>query len=754
MKLSNLGYPRIGERREWKKILEAYWREELSEQTFLEKMKELRLHSIKKQQKKGIDFIPVGDFSYYDHVLDTAVMFGLVPTRFDYTEGPVPLSTYFAMARGTDSAHACEMTKWFDTNYHYIVPEWEGRTPKLVENKPLAAFLEAKNELDLIGKPVILGPFTFLTLSKGYKKNDFRSILQQLVPLYIQLFHELAEAGAELVQVDEPALVTDISVEDMNTLSLIYSEIGESVPQIQIMLQTYFEAVTHYEELINIPVKGIGLDFVHGYENNMSFIKKYGFPKNKLLGFGLIDGRNIWKSDLKQLESSLREIGEIVPRDRQILQPSSSLLHVPITIRNEDLLPDLVRQALAFGDEKLDELSLLKQHLLQPTNEINTKFQTYQEGYEQISRSNYRERKAQTLLQSRRQSPFAKRYELQQKKWNLPLLPTTTIGSFPQTKDIRQKRFAWRKGELSTTEYRHHIEHMIEKWIHIQEELNLDVLVHGEFERNDMVEFFGEKLGGFAISKNGWVQSYGSRCVKPPIIFGNVDFIEPMTIAETTYAQSLTKKPVKGMLTGPVTILNWSFPRNDIPREEIAFQIAEALLTEVKLLEKEGITMIQVDEPALREGLPLKKEKHAHYLLWAVKAFRSATSDVDDSTQIHTHMCYSDFELIIDSITAMDADVISIETSRSHAELITSFESTVYDKGIGLGVYDIHSPRIPSKEEMAKIINRALNVLPPSLFWVNPDCGLKTRTEEETISALENMVSAAKIARAKLVQQS
>lgn len=754
MKISNLGYPRIGENREWKKTLESYWKHKLSEQDFLEEMKQLRLHYLKKQQSKGIDLIPVGDFSYYDHVLDTAVMFGLVPTRYEYTDGKVPLSTYFSMARGNDSAQACEMTKWFDTNYHYIVPEWESRTPKLVENKPLAAFLEAKNELDLIGKPVVLGPFTFLSLSKGYEKKNFRRHLEQLIPVYIQLLQELAEAGAEFVQVDEPILVTDISEEEMNLFTQVYSEMCESTANIKIILQTYFESVTHYKELINIPVQAIGLDFVHGYDENLQALREYGFPEDKLLNIGLINGRNIWKSDFRQLESLLKEISAIVPSDRQVLQPSSSLLHVPITVQKESQIPNIVKQALAFGDEKLDELLLLKQYTRQPNEEIRLAFQVHLEAYEKMNRSDWRVKKQRPILPSNRKTPFAERYNLHEKKWNLPLLPTTTIGSFPQTKDIRQKRFAWKKGELSNHQYRAHIEESIKKWIHIQEDLGLDVLVHGEFERNDMVEFFGEKLEGFTFSQNGWVQSYGSRCVKPPIIYGNVEFIQPMTLSETVYAQTLTKKPVKGMLTGPVTILNWSFARDDIPNEEIAFQIAEALLTEVKLLEQNGITMIQVDEPALREGLPLKKEKQNDYLSWAVEAFRATTSDVEDSTQIHTHMCYSDFEAIIDSIIAMDADVISIETSRSHAELITSFESTVYDKGIGLGVYDIHSPRIPSIEEMTSIIDRALKVLPASLFWVNPDCGLKTRSEEETIVALKNMVAAAKSVRTKLVQPS
>ncbi|MFC0559816.1 5-methyltetrahydropteroyltriglutamate--homocysteine S-methyltransferase [Halalkalibacter alkalisediminis] len=750
---SNLGYPRIGENREWKKTLEAFWSSTISEDTFLKQMKNYRLNYLKKQKDLDIDYIPVGDFSYYDHVLDTATMFGLVPKRFEYSGGPVSLTTYFAMARGNEHAHACEMTKWFDTNYHYIVPEIDNnQTPMLVENKPLQAFLEAKNELNMIGKPVILGPFTFLKLSKGFKQDEFATILNRLVPIYIQILQELETAGASLVQIDEPALVTDMTKEEMKLFSTAYETITSQVLGLDLILQTYFESVTHYEELIQIPVKGIGLDFVFGKEENLTSILTYGFPKDKILGAGIIDGRNIWKSDLNVTLDLVRKLNDYVPFERQILQPSSSLIHVPVSLKHETQLEPLVKNALAFCLEKLEELKLLKEVVRTPTPAKMHELSLHHQTYNELATSKWRKEKSQTHLPNQRTLPFIQRQNLQQKKWNLPLLPTTTIGSFPQTKEIRQTRAKWRKGELTNEEYDIQIKEEIKKWVAIQEEIDLDVFVHGEFERTDMVEFFGEKLAGFTFSKNGWVQSYGSRCVKPPIIYGNVSFLEAMTIKETLYAQSLTNKPVKGMLTGPVTILNWSFVRNDIPNEEVAFQIAEALLNEVQLLEDAGITMIQVDEPALREGLPLKQRKHEAYLNWAVKAFRTTTSAVADSTQIHTHMCYCDFDEIIDSIYDLDADVISIETSRSHAELISAFETTVYNKGIGLGVYDIHSPRIPSEQEMLLTIERALSVLSPSLFWVNPDCGLKTRTEVETIAALKNMVKAAKKARALTVE--
>ncbi|TDL30759.1 5-methyltetrahydropteroyltriglutamate--homocysteine S-methyltransferase [Jeotgalibacillus sp. S-D1] len=748
---SHLGYPRIGEKREWKKTLEAFWSSAISEEEFFSDMKSYRLHSLKKQQQKDIDYIPVNDFSLYDHVLDTAAMFGVVPERFDYEGGKVPLSTYFSMARGSDRAHACEMTKWFDTNYHYIVPEIGHKQPELVENKPLDAFLEAKKELDIQGKPVVLGPFTFLKLSKGYDEKNFEKILDQLVPLYIQLLQELETAGASLVQMDEPILVTDISTEEMALFSKVYEKIAGSLRTVDLMLQTYFEAVTHYKELIKLPVKGIGLDFVSGLEENLRSIQTYGFPEDKLLGLGIIDGRNIWKSTLEDALNMIKQLQKHVSYDRLLLQSSSSLLHVPVSLKHETKLPPIVKEALAFSDEKLDELTLLRDAIIRPDIEHIQAIVLHDQSSNELLRSEWRVKQHPVSLKSSRSSSFVERNKLQRDKWKLPLLPTTTIGSFPQTKEMRKARAKWRKGELSNEVYEALIQEEIKQWIDYQEEIGLDVFVHGEFERNDMVEFFGEKLAGFTFSQNGWVQSYGSRCVKPPIIFGNVSFVEPMTVKETLYAQSLTQKPVKGMLTGPVTILNWSFVRNDISRKEAAFQIAEALLKEVQSLEKAGITMIQVDEPALREGLPLKSSKHNDYLKWAVEAFRTSTSEVADSTQIHTHMCYSEFDEIIESISDMDADVISIETSRSHAELISTFEETVYDKGIGLGVYDIHSPRIPDEKEMVSIIERALSVLPPSLFWINPDCGLKTRSVDEAKNALVNMVKAAHQVRSAAV---
>ncbi|KGA96796.1 5-methyltetrahydropteroyltriglutamate--homocysteine methyltransferase [Alkalihalobacillus alcalophilus ATCC 27647 = CGMCC 1.3604] len=751
IRTSNLGYPRIGEKREWKKLLEAYWAGNVTEDDFFKTMKEYRLLGLKKQKEAGIDLIPVGDFSFYDHVLDHSTMFGLVPNRFDQVGEANRLETYFAIARGTKEAPASEMTKWFNTNYHYIVPELEDKKPKLVHNKPLEAYLEAKEELGIEGKPVLLGPFTFLKLSKGYQSNDFEQHLNDFIPIYIEILQQLEQAGVKWVQIDEPSLVKTLTNEEIRLFTSTYHKLKEAVPQLQVILQTYFDAVSFYEEIISLPVEAIGLDFVHGYDENIASLKEFGFPADKYLALGIIDGRNIWKENLQNIDKKLTEVTTVVPLEQLILQPSSSLLHVPVTLKHETKLDSLVLSALAFSDEKLVELSTVKHFATANAEEKAVVLEKNNQLFKQISSSDWRRNgvSESSERKTKRATSVKERQKVQNEKFQLPLLPTTTIGSFPQTKEVRKSRNLWRKGELTNEAYTTFVQEQIKKWIKIQEDLELDVFVHGEFERNDMVEFFGEKLGGFVFTQNGWVQSYGSRCVKPPVIFGDVQFLEEMTVAETVYAQSLTEKRVKGMLTGPVTILNWSFVRNDLTRQEVAYQIAEALIEEVEALEAAGIEMIQVDEPAIREGLPLKEKDWATYLNWAVEAFRISTATVKDSTQIHTHMCYSDFRTIIHSISDLDADVISIETSRSAGEIISTFETNVYDKGIGLGVYDIHSPRVPSVNEMTKVIERALEVLPQELFWVNPDCGLKTRGEEETVAALKNMVEAAKEIRVK-----
>lgn len=758
VKSSNVGYPRIGEKREWKKALEQFWSGKLNKETFLQQMEVIRLSSLEKQKQLGVDLIPVGDFTLYDHVLDTAVMFGLVPERFTYRGGKVDIETYFDIARGNKDAVAAEMTKWFNTNYHYIVPELNNLTPTLAENRPLAFYKEGKEKLEIDGKPVILGPITFVKLSKGYKESEFKSIVNQFVPLYAQILKELQQEGALWVQIDEPILATTLTEEDISLYQAVYQTLHEAAPQINIILQTYFESITYYEAVTSLPVQAIGLDFVHDAGQNLASLQKFGFPSDKVLAAGVIDGRNIWGAKLDNKLSLIEEITEIVPKDRLIIQPSSSLLHVPVSVKIEETLDHTLKTALAFADEKLQEIVVLTKGIREGREEIQDEINERRTAIEALNQSSIRNnQQVQTAIQNlpsslaEREAPYSVRQATQKTSFQLPLLPTTTIGSFPQTQEVRRNRLKWRKGELTATDYQTYIKTEIKKWIDIQEELGLDVFVHGEFERTDMVEYFGEKLAGFQFTKFGWVQSYGSRCVKPPLIYGDVSFEQPMTVTETVYAQSLTDHPVKGMLTGPITILNWSFVRDDIPRYEVANQIALALREEVETLEANGIRMIQVDEPAIREGLPLKQEKWEDYLNAAVYAFRLATTSVRNETQIHTHMCYSDFEDIISSIQALDADVISIETSRSHGELIHSFEESTYEQGIGLGVYDIHSPRVPQLDELTKNIDRALQVLDPQLFWINPDCGLKTRGIDETVAALTVMVQAAKLSREKLL---
>jgi len=749
---STSGYPRIGGKREWKRALESFWSGALSEEQLLTTTEALRLDNLRKQKDLGIDLIPVGDFSLYDHVLDTSIMFGVVPTRFEYAGGKVPLETYFAIARGTKDAVASEMTKWFNTNYHYIVPELEGVTPKLVENRPLAFYKEAKEKLGIEGKPVILGPVTYIKLAKSYGEENFSALLQQFTPLYIEVLKGLEEAGAEWVQIDEPILTSTLSEEDFKHVQQTYTAIREAVPQIKILLQTYFEKVANYEAVVALPIDGFGLDFVHG--DSLELLQKYGFPQDKVLAAGVIDGRNVWRADLDKKVTLLEEIQLHVDKSRLIVQPSSSLLHVPVSKETEEKLDLIIKGGLSFADQKLAEIVLLSKGVQDGNEAIATGLEESRNALDRLNNSKYRQNvevkeSIENLTEHdvNRSLPFAERIIEQQKRFNLPLLPTTTIGSLPQTPEVRQTRSKWRKGEISNQAYEQFIKDQIDKWIEIQEDIGIDVLVHGEFERTDMVEYFGEKFEGFAVSQFGWVQSYGSRCVKPPLILGDVAFSEPITVKESVYAQTLTTKPVKGMLTGPVTILNWSFVRDDIPRFDVLNQIAFALRKEIEELEKNGIRMIQVDEPALREGLPLDQDKRASYLDAAVYAFKLATSSVENDTQIHTHMCYSEFSGIIKSISALDADVISIETSRSHGEIIAAFENNTYDKEIGLGVYDIHSPRVPSKEEMKQNINRALKTINPKQFWINPDCGLKTRKEEETIDALKIMVEAAKEVR-------
>ncbi|MEK5431655.1 5-methyltetrahydropteroyltriglutamate--homocysteine S-methyltransferase [Lysinibacillus sp. FSL R7-0073] len=750
-----IGYPYIGDDREWKKALEAFWRQERTEEDFQAILKSIRLSRIEKQLQLGIDMVTVGDFTLYDRMLDTALMFGLVPKRFNWQGGRVDLHTYYSVARGNHSAVASEMTKWFNTNYHYIVPEYEGQPLQLTENKVLADFLEAKEAFRIIAKPTLIGPYTFYKLTKGYNKLTQVEYLLALLPLYAQIIQELVDAGAEWIQLEEPSLVTTLDSAERKLVQEIYAQLTTTVPAAKLMLQTYFEALCSYETLISLPVQGFGLDFVHGYKGNMESLRQFGFPQDKVLAIGIVNGRDIWRSNLAEANATIQAIEKLCDAKELWIQPSSNLQHVPIsTSLEKKKLDPVLKQALAFADEKIEEIIDLTKYRKNQDGTLRHNFSASMKAIEALKNHPIRQNKMiQQAAQSvstkdfERHSDFSQRQKIQQQALGLPLFPTTTIGSFPQSDEVKRNRNAWRKKQLSNEDYEAFIELETKRWIHLQEDLDIDVLVHGEFERTDMVEYFGEKLTGFAFTEKAWVVSYGSRCVKPPIIYGDVAWSSSITVKESAYAQSLTKRFVKGMLTGPVTILNWSFVRNDISRKDVAYQIALALRTEVEALESAGISIIQVDEPALREGLPLRKEEWGAYLDWAVNAFKLATSSVKDETQIHTHMCYCEFNDFIEPISALDADVISIETSRSHGELISSLQVNPYTKGIGLGVYDIHSPRVPSEGEMLAIMRDSLQVLDKHQFWVNPDCGLKTRKEPETIAALANMVGATKILR-------
>lgn len=754
-----IGYPYIGGNREWKRCVESFWNKKISEEQFTTEMKSIRLNNLKHQQTLGLDLLTVGDFTFYDRMLDVAAMFGLVPNRYKWTGDEVDLTTYYTMARGGKEAVACEMTKWFNTNYHYIVPEYEGKQPQLTKNYILDYFIEAKEELGVIAKPTIIGPFTFVQLAKGYDVKSKNSFLVKLLPLYVQVFQELLEAGAEWIQVEEPALCLSLNEEEIKLVQEAYTYLASELPEAKLMLQTYFEALSAYKELTQLPVAGFGLDFVHGAEENILSIRKYGFPQDKVLGIGLINGRDIWKTDLVEKAAATQSLLLLSGVKEAWIQSSCSLQHVPVTTKTEKELDATLNAALSFADEKIEELTQVTAYCVgagtSDKNSLKKSKQAIEALAQHKTRNNTNVKQLEATVKVAdfsRPLSFKERQSLQQTALNLPDFPTTTIGSFPQSDQVKRTRTAWRKKEITDAAYAEFVKNETARWIEIQEDIGLDVLVTGEFERTDMVEYFGEKLSGIAFTKFAWVVSYGSRCVKPPIIYGDVEWTSPMTVKEIVEAQELTEKYVKGMLTGPITILNWSFVRDDISREQVANQLALALREEIQALEDAGIAIIQVDEPALREGLPLRKEKWNEYLRWAVNAFKLATSSVQNETQVHTHMCYCEFNDFIDTIRALDADVISIETSRSHGELIHSLKQNSYELGIGLGVYDIHSPRVPSVAEMENILNDSLEVISKEQFWVNPDCGLKTRREEETVKSLKNMVAATQKLREQLSQ--
>ena len=731
IKTSNLGFPRLGKKREWKKAIESYWAKKIDKAELDQTLQDLHKEILTIQKDHHVDHIPTGDFSLYDHVLDTSLLFNIIPERFQGR--PVDDDLLFDIARGNKDHVASALIKWFNTNYHYIVPEWDNVSPQLNNNVLLEKFNFSK-EVGVTSHPVILGPVTYVALSKGGDQS-FDEKVRTLLPLYKDVFEQLTEAGAEYIQVDEPILVTDGAADLQDITKEAYEFFNEAAPTAKLVLQTYFERVD-LNFVGQLPVYGFGLDFVHDNGFNLQQIKDGLFPKEKALFAGIVDGRNVWSTNIEEKKALIETLQSYT--DELVIQPSSSLLHVPVTLE-EETLDDSVREGLSFATEKLDELYALKQLF---NENDDTLYNELKAQYERFESQSFKQLEYDyDSVKSERTTPFKERKVLQDQVLNLPDLPTTTIGSFPQSREVRKYRADWKNNRISDEKYEEFVQNEIKRWIEIQEEIGLDVLVHGEFERNDMVEFFGEKLNGFLVTKFGWVQSYGSRAVKPPIIYGDVKWTAPLTVKETLYAQSLTDKPVKGMLTGPVTILNWSFERVDIPRSEVQDQIALAINEEVLALEEAGIKVIQVDEPALREGLPLRSEYHEDYLNKAVHSFRLSTSSVQDSTQIHTHMCYSQFGQIIHAIKSLDADVISIETSRSHGDLIKDFEDITYDLGIGLGVYDIHSPRIPTEEEITVAINRALKEIDRSLFWVNPDCGLKTRQEEEVKQALTVLVN-------------
>ena len=765
--------PRIGPRRDLKFALESFWSGASDEKALIEAGAGLRAANWARQKKLGVSVIPSNDFSFYDQVLDTSVMVGAIPEIYRWNGGPVPLATYFAMARGAqgetheascghahhghDADHgvpAQEMTKWFDTNYHYMVPELvRDQRFTLASRKPIEEYEEAK-ALGYQTRPVLIGPVTFLKLAKS-KDAGFNplSLLDRLLPVYIDVLRELAYRGAEWVQIDEPCLVLDLDIVGQQALHCAYTEIANAAPQLKIMLATYFGGLGgNRDTALALPVAGLHLDLVRAPEQIDGLAD---FPEDRVLSLGIIDGRNIWRADVSRILASLEPAIAKRGKDRVQIAPSCSLLHVPIDLALETGLDSEIKSWLAFSVQKLEELTTLGTALAGGRGSVEAALRASDEAAA-ARRASPRIHDAKVAARitgiddamRRRASAFAERAGVQHERFNLPAFPTTTIGSFPQTAEVRKARAAHASGALTDEVYRIYLQDQTARAVQWQETIGLDVLVHGEFERNDMVQYFGEQLAGFAFTTHGWVQSYGSRYVRPPVLFGDVSRPKPMTVEWWQYAQSLTKKPMKAMLTGPVTILNWSFVRDDIARSEVCRQIALAIRDEVSDLETAGAGMIQIDEAALREGLPLCKSEWKAYLDWAVDAFRLCSSGVRDETQIHTHMCYSEFNDIIDAIGAMDADVISIETSRSKMELLDAFRDYRYPNEIGPGVYDIHSPRVPEIEEMTALLRLARMRLSDAQIWINPDCGLKTRKWEEVRPALVNMVAAARELRA------
>ena len=762
---TNLGFPRIGAHRELKRAVEGYWKGDFTKDELRDSAQALRESHWTTQQDLGLDVVPSNDFSYYDQVLDACAMVGAVPERFPWNGETVDLDTYFAMARGLQEkdlegegsgVQAMEMTKWFDTNYHYIVPEFSRDTEfSLSSTKVIDEYEEAKAH-GVETRPVLIGPVSFLLLGKTQEEDlEALDLLGDLLPVYAEVLQELADAGCEAVQLDEPNLVLDLSDEEHAAFAKAYEALSDAAA-LDLHVATYFGGLEdNLPAALDLPIDALHLDLVRA-PKQLEAALDHGVPDALSLSLGLIDGRNVWRADLDALLDTVETATRALGAERVLVGPSCSLLHVPVDLDTEPALDDEMKRWFAFAKQKVEEIVALAERSRQLSGEeaMEALFETSREAREARAQSDWindpavQERVAGIdASMTERNSPHAGRRPLQHEALDLPTLPTTTIGSFPQTDDVRRMRAKYKRDEISQAKYEDFIEEQIADTLAAQEEIGLDVLVHGESERGDMVEYFGRQLDGFLFTENGWVQSYGTRCVRPPIIAGDVSRPEPMTTRWLSYANDQTDKPVKGMLTGPVTMLQWSFVRDDQPRAETCRQIALAIRDEVLDLEDVGIQAIQIDEPAFREGLPLRRHRWDAYLGWAVECFRLASSGVRDETQIHTHMCYSEFNDIIEAIAEMDADVISIEASRSKMELLESFDAFDYPNEIGPGVYDIHSPRVPTAEEMEALIRKALTVLDPEQMWVNPDCGLKTRRWVEVRPSLENMVQAAENVR-------
>ncbi len=769
MLTNNLGYPRIGSQRELKKACEQYWSGKTSSKNLLQVGKNIRHNNWQLQKSVGIDLIPSNDFSFYDQVLDMSLTVSAIPTRYHevmFNQGNTELDLYFSMARGYQKngldITAMEMTKWFDTNYHYIVPEFFKDQPfKLFSTKIIDEFYEAK-QLGILTKPVLIGPVSYLLLGKEKEEGlDRIDLIKNLLPVYLEVLKKLDALHVSWIQFDEPFLVMDLTEKEKKAFTFVYTEIKKEFPSLKIIVSTYFEKLKDNTKLAaSLPVCALHVDLVRAPEQLDDLLNTIG--EKVTLSLGVVDGRNVWRNDFNKSLAIIEKAKARLGEKRIMIAPSCSLLHTPCDLdleTDEKSLPQEVKHWMSFAKQKLNEVKALRLlTALETKTEFNDLLLLNQQAIESRSTSSlihHAEVKQRVTNISanddKRSNVFAIRKQKQQEALKLPLFPTTTIGSFPQTDNVRTWRALFKKGEITKNDYDTLVKEESQKAIQWQEEIGLDVLVHGEFERNDMVEYFGEQLQGYVFSKNGWVQSYGSRCVKPPIIFGDVSRPSAMTVSWSAFAQSLTKKHMKGMLTGPVTILQWSFVRDDQPRYITAFQIALAIRDEVCDLENAGIKIIQIDEPAIREGLPLRKADWQTYLDWAVKAFRISASGVKDETQIHTHMCYSEFNDIIQNIADMDADVITIECSRSQMELLDAFADFNYPNEIGPGVYDIHSPRVPSREEMIYLLNKARSVIPAEQLWVNPDCGLKTRHWEETKKALIEMVAVAQELRQPVV---